>query len=131
MALITISGYPCSGKTRRAGQIRESLERYLRDGSYQGPLTKAIVLSDEDLDLDRAVYDGPSSIIAVKILTSPTPSLDSRSEKSARGVLFTALQRHMASDAVLIVDALNYIKGFRYQMYCAAREMKLRVCTVR
>ena len=40
------------------------------------------------------------------------------------------MQRQMALDTVLIVDALNYIKGFRYQMYCAAREMKLRVCTV-
>jgi protein KTI12 len=37
----------------------------------------------------------------------------------------------MDQDKVLIVDAPNYIKGFRYQMYCAAREMKLRVCTVR
>ena len=36
----------------------------------------------------------------------------------------------MAADKILIVDSLNYIKGFRYQMYCAAREMKLRVCTV-
>jgi protein KTI12 len=40
------------------------------------------------------------------------------------------MQRQMASDTILIVDSLNYIKGFRYQMYCAAREMKLRVCTV-
>jgi hypothetical protein len=41
------------------------------------------------------------------------------------------MQRQMALDTILIVDGLNYIKGFRYQMYCAAREMKLRVCTVR
>lgn len=54
----------------------------------------------------------------------------SRSEKPARGALFTAMQRQMATDTILIVDSLNYIKGFRYQMYCAAREMKLRVCTV-
>jgi protein KTI12 len=40
------------------------------------------------------------------------------------------MQRQIALDTVLIVDGLNYIKGFRYQMYCAAREMKLRVCTV-
>ena len=40
------------------------------------------------------------------------------------------MQRQMAADKILIVDSLNYIKGFRYQMYCAAREMKLRVCTV-
>jgi len=36
----------------------------------------------------------------------------------------------MGQDTILIVDALNYIKGFRYQLYCAAREFKLRVCTV-
>ncbi|TFK22585.1 chromatin associated protein KTI12, partial [Coprinopsis marcescibilis] len=57
-------------------------------------------------------------------------SKDSRSEKPARGSLFAAIQRHMAQDKILIVDSLNYIKGFRYQIYCAAREMKLRVCTI-
>jgi Predicted nucleotide kinase len=57
--------------------------------------------------------------------------VDSRSEKIARGTLFAAIQRQMAQDTILIVDAPNYIKGFRYQIYCAAREMKLRVCTVR
>jgi hypothetical protein len=36
----------------------------------------------------------------------------------------------MGQDTILIVDALNYIKGLRYQLYCAAREFKLRVCTV-
>lgn len=41
------------------------------------------------------------------------------------------MQRAMGQDTILIVDAMNYIKGFRYQMYCAAREQKLRVCTVR
>lgn len=41
------------------------------------------------------------------------------------------MQRRMGQDTILIVDAMNYIKGFRYQMYCAAREMKVRVCTVR
>lgn len=57
-------------------------------------------------------------------------ALDSRSEKIARATLFTAVQRHISRDTILIIDALNYIKGFRYQLYCAAREFKLRVCTV-
>ena len=55
---------------------------------------------------------------------------DSRSEKPARQALLTAMQRQMSQDTILIMDGLNYIKGFRYQMYCAARELKLRVCTV-
>jgi protein KTI12 len=58
-------------------------------------------------------------------------SLESQSEKPARAALFTAMQRQMGQDTILIIDSLNYIKGFRYQMYCAARELKLRVCTVR
>jgi len=57
-------------------------------------------------------------------------AIDSRSEKPARATLFAAMQRQMGQDTILIVDALNYIKGFRYQLYCAAREFKLRVCTV-
>jgi len=55
---------------------------------------------------------------------------ESQSEKTARGALFTAIRRQLALDTVLIVDAMNYIKGFRYQIYCAAREMKVRFCTV-
>jgi protein KTI12 len=58
-------------------------------------------------------------------------AIDSRSEKLARATLFAAVQRHINRDTILIIDALNYIKGFRYQLYCAAREFKLRVCTVR
>ncbi|KAH8107968.1 chromatin associated protein KTI12 [Cristinia sonorae] len=112
MALITISGYPCSGKSTRAKQLKDSLERRLQDPSYTGPSLKVVILNDDTLNISRDAYS------------------NSRSEKPARGALFTAMQRQMGQDTILIVDALNYIKGFRYQMYCAARELKLRVCTV-
>ncbi|KNZ80477.1 Protein kti12 [Termitomyces sp. J132] len=112
MALVTISGFPCCGKTKRAEEIRAVLQGYLQDEKYHGPISKVVVLSDDVLNINRSSYN------------------DSRSEKPARGALFTAMQRQMALDTILIVDGLNYIKGFRYQMYCAAREMKLRVCTV-
>lgn len=55
---------------------------------------------------------------------------DSRSEKIARGVLFAALQRELGPDKIVILDAPNYIKGFRYQLHCAAREMRIRTTTV-
>ncbi|KIK03501.1 hypothetical protein K443DRAFT_676680 [Laccaria amethystina LaAM-08-1] len=112
MALITISGYPSSGKTTRANQIFNFLQIKLQNPEYQGPNLKVVLLSDDSLDIPRAAYD------------------DSKLEKAARGALFTAIQRLIARDTLLIVDSLNYIKGFRYQVYCAAREMKLRVCTV-
>ncbi|KIM54771.1 hypothetical protein SCLCIDRAFT_341917 [Scleroderma citrinum Foug A] len=112
MALITISGYPCSGKSQRATQIKQHLESRLADPSYKGPTLSVVVLSDDNLNIDRSAYN------------------DSRSEKPARGTLFTAIQRSLGRNNIVIVDSLNYIKGFRYQMYCAAREMKVRACTV-
>ena len=56
--------------------------------------------------------------------------LDGRAEKPARSTLYTALLRSLGSNTIVIVDGMNYIKGFRYQMYCAARELSIRVCTV-
>lgn len=129
MALITISGFPCSGKTRRVEQIKKALESRLQDPNYAGPTLKVVVLSDDKLNISRDAYKGEYSLW--HFLTILINYVDSRSEKPARGALFTAMQREMSQDTILIVDAPNYIKGFRYQMYCAARELKLRVCTVR
>ncbi|KIO04202.1 hypothetical protein M404DRAFT_143643 [Pisolithus tinctorius Marx 270] len=112
MALITISGYPSSGKSQRAAQIKRHFEARLADPFYTGPSLSVVVLDDDTLNIDRSSYN------------------DSRSEKPARGTLFTAVQRNLAQNKIVIVDSLNYIKGFRYQMYCAAREIKVRVCTV-
>ncbi|THU95346.1 chromatin associated protein KTI12 [Dendrothele bispora CBS 962.96] len=103
MSLITVTGYPASGKSTRAAQLKTFLQNH-HDNVH--------ILSDHSLDISRDVYD------------------DSRTEKAARSTLFSSMQRLMSSNAIVIVDAPNYIKGFRYQMYCAARELKLRVCTI-
>lgn len=106
MALITISGLPSSGKSTRAAQIQNFILN-------KSPLSNVIIISDHSLGLSPDEYNQSSS------------------EKSARATLFAAVQRHMAIDTILIVDSLNYIKGFRYQLFCAARQLKLRTCTVR
>lgn len=58
MALITITGYPSSGKSRRVQQLRDHLENKLVDPGYHGPTLKVVVLSDDGLNLARSVYDG-------------------------------------------------------------------------
>lgn len=58
MALVTFSGYPSSGKTRRAIQLKEHLDRRLAYPSYSGPGQKVIILSDDSLDIGRSAYDG-------------------------------------------------------------------------
>lgn len=64
-------------------------------------------------------------------LTMPCSlATDSRAEKPARATLFSAVVRALNKETIVIVDAMNYIKGSRYQMYCAAREASVRPCTV-
>ena len=58
MAMITISGYPCSGKSRRVEQLRSHLEARLQDPSYDGPQLKVVVVSDDSLNIPRSVYAG-------------------------------------------------------------------------
>ncbi|KAG9074596.1 hypothetical protein FS749_013815 [Ceratobasidium sp. UAMH 11750] len=72
-------------------------------------------------------------------MASPTPTLsantsdtrsESRLEKPARSALLSAIVRDLSKSTILIIDSANYIKGFRYQIYCAAREVGVRVCTM-
>lgn len=58
MALITVTGYPCSGKSKRAQQLKDHLESKLIDPEYRGPTLKVVLLSDDNLNLSRSVYDG-------------------------------------------------------------------------
>ncbi|KAG8887660.1 hypothetical protein FRB98_009222 [Tulasnella sp. 332] len=112
MALVTLSGYPASGKSRRATEIKDYLEKKLTSSNHEGLKFSVSIISDDILSIGRSVYD------------------DSRSEKPARGAIFTALTRDLNKNTIIIMDGMNYIKGFRYQMYCAAREAQVRTCTV-
>jgi len=58
MALVTISGYPASGKTRRALQLKSYLEERLQDPAYTGPALKVAIVSDAETKVKRCVYDG-------------------------------------------------------------------------
>ncbi|POY72381.1 hypothetical protein BMF94_4685 [Rhodotorula taiwanensis] len=114
MAMVTVCGYPCAGKSTRAQQLATFLEAKLAHPSTPAHLKprRVIIVNDESLSLSKRVYD------------------DARAEKPARAALFSAVQRVLAKEAIVIVDAMNYIKGSRYQMYCEAREVGVRTCTV-
>lgn len=58
MALVTLTGYPCSGKSKRAQQLKEYFENKLAGSEYHGPTLNVVMLSDDDLNLSRSVYDG-------------------------------------------------------------------------
>lgn len=104
MPLLIVSGFPCSGKSKRAGEISEHM-------TQRG--IKTVIVSDQSEGVNtRTAYSTAAS------------------EKQARGVIKSAVDRSIAKDVLVIVDSLNYIKGFRYELYCIARAMQTPHCIV-
>lgn len=53
-----------------------------------------------------------------------------KAEKDARAEEHSAVKRLLSRNDIVIADGLNYIKGFRYQLYCDAKEQKTPSCVV-
>lgn len=139
MALVTFCGFPCSGKTTRAEQLATFLQHKLAAPTTHPSLArlKVIIINDESLNLSKSAYDGKHALAQLSErgqlradLHHHPPPADSRAEKPARATLFSAVTRVLNRDNIVIVDAMNYIKGSRYQMYCQVREASARNCTV-
>jgi protein KTI12 len=105
MPLIIICGIPSSGKTTRA----KELEKYFREEC--GKVTHLI--NEEYLLINKA--EGYK---------------DNLSEKNTRAALKAAVDRFLNKDVVVIFDSLNYIKGYRYEVYCSSRALRTPHCVV-
>lgn len=53
-----------------------------------------------------------------------------RPEKDARAAFSSAIKRVLSRDAIVVADGMNYIKGFRYQLYCEAKAVQTPSCVV-
>jgi protein KTI12 len=67
----------------------------------------------------------------VTTVSRVTETVDSQKEKESRGKIMSDVQREIGQDVVVIADSMNYIKGYRYQLYCLARGVKTIHCVVR
>ncbi|XP_029431816.1 protein KTI12 homolog [Rhinatrema bivittatum] len=106
MPLVVLCGLPCSGKSRRAHELRE----HLAEG---GSGRKVHVVSEEALGVQRnAVY------------------ADSRKEKELRGTLRAEVERKLNKEDVVILDSLNYIKGYRYELFCLIKHTQTPYCLI-
>jgi protein KTI12 len=113
MQLITISGFPCSGKTFRSNQLVEYLQSRISE-SKDPRISKITVhhINEESLGVSRNVYN------------------TARLEKDARATEMSAVKRFLTRDAIVIADGLNYIKGYRYQLHCEAKAAQTPSCVV-
>eukprot|EP00605_Chrysophyceae_sp_TOSAG23-4_P000856 GSChrysophyteH1.ASY1.ANO1.947.1 assembled CDS len=105
MPLAIITGHPCSGKTKYVSD----LVHYLSETHD----CEVVVVNEESLNISKAA--GYSS---------------STAEKVTRAALKSAVDHSLSSAAWVVVDSLNYIKGFRYELHCLARTVKSTQCTI-
>lgn len=114
MQLILVSGYPSSGKTYRSNQLVESFKSKIQ-ASSDARISRLTVchINHQSLGLNRDVYR------------------EARTEKDARATEYSAVKRALGKDTIVVADGLNYIKGFRYQMYCEAKAVQTPSCVVR
>ncbi|KAI9369024.1 chromatin associated protein KTI12 [Aspergillus egyptiacus] len=119
MPLIILTGYPCSGLTHRANQLAAQLEATQTALFDSGtiPSTKPrykihIVPTHDNANYPRTVYD------------------TARTEKEARGIAYTRAKRALGRDSFVILDGMNYIKGYRYQLWCEAKALGTTCCVV-
>ncbi|KAM4573212.1 protein KTI12 homolog [Odontesthes bonariensis] len=105
MPLIVVCGYPCSGKTRRAEELKAHFE--------ESTDRKVHIVGDGALSVDRnGVY------------------ADSQKEKNVRASLKAEVERKVNKDNIVILDSLNYIKGYRYELFCLTKHAQTPHCLV-
>ncbi|XP_051776315.1 protein KTI12 homolog [Erpetoichthys calabaricus] len=105
MPLVIFCGFPCSGKSRRSEELKE----YLTEKTGR----RVLVVGDETAGIDKnSVYS------------------DSQKEKNLRGVLKSEVERKITKDDVVILDSLNYIKGYRYELFCLIKHAQTPHCLV-
>ncbi|XP_040573391.1 protein KTI12 homolog isoform X2 [Lepeophtheirus salmonis] len=106
MPLIIITGIPSSGKTTTAHKLRDF---------FEGEKGKKVMIVSE--------------------LNDQTPQRndiykDSAVEKTVRSAFKSEILRILNKEDIIIADGSNYIKGFRYELYCATKSYKTPQITV-
>lgn len=112
--LVLICGRPASGKTTVAQRLSSLLQDENRTVS---------IVSDGDTAITNSSNSGPPDSTKDH-QRQPRNVLyrDSYSEKQTRAQLRSLAERALTTpQQIVIVDSLNYIKGFRYELYCVAK----------
>ncbi|PQE31985.1 hypothetical protein CJF32_00001576 [Rutstroemia sp. NJR-2017a WRK4] len=124
MPLIIITGYPTSGKTQRATQLQSYFLTKISSlpASSLSSSLRVHLISDHTLAIPRSVYNLDHK--------STHERSNNASEKDARATIYGAVKRVLSSKDIVILDGANYIKGWRYQLYCEAKAVRTPHCVV-
>ncbi|KAJ6798438.1 protein KTI12-like protein [Iris pallida] len=106
MALVVMCGQPCSGKSTAAACLSDALAAVV-----PGPAVR--IVDESSLHLGRNQSYADTTV-----------------EKNLRGVLRSEVDRSVSKDSIIVVDSLNNIKGYRYELWCLARAAGIRYCVI-
>lgn len=113
MPLILLSGYPSSGKSTTAKELVKILQDKIDNEPILRQKNYSIILhSDESLGITHDDYK------------------NSHDERKLRSRITSAVRRDLSKNKIVIVDSLNYIKGFRYQLHCEVKNIGTSFCLI-
>lgn len=115
MPVIIITGHPRIGKTRTAHLIAERAANM-----PDSPYNTITIVNEESAMPDKTKHDA---------------YCNSHAEKSTRAALKSAFERALCGGSgnttnLVILDSLNYIKGYRYELHCIARAHRQQYCVL-
>ncbi|KAG8194721.1 hypothetical protein JTE90_026372 [Oedothorax gibbosus] len=105
MPLVILCGLPISGKSKRAEELYKFFES----------TTKTVLIQDDN---------STSNFVRNEVYA------DAQKEKELRSSLKSQVERHLSKDTVVILDSGNYIKGYRYELYCLSKSCKTTHCVI-
>ncbi|KAH8366739.1 hypothetical protein KR084_005298 [Drosophila pseudotakahashii] len=108
MPIVVVTGLPASGKSTRARQLRD---HFVERG-------RKVHLISENEAVPKALF-GKNSHAG-----------DSQKEKVVRSDLKSEASRHLNKEDLVILDGGNYIKGYRYELYCMTKASRTTQCTL-
>lgn len=103
MPLIVLVGCPSSGKSSRALELKEFFEE--KKDKIVHIISENEIIKKSGID-KNAVYQ------------------DSQKEKMTRADLKSNSLRQLNKNDLVIIDGGNYIKGYRYEIYCATKSAR-------
>ncbi|CEG40330.1 RNA polymerase II elongator associated protein [Plasmopara halstedii] len=106
MPFVVVCGIPSAGKTTVATALVNHLRR-------QVPEQDVVYISLADINVGKT-----------------WGYVDSKSEKSTRSALKAAVEKVVNTKTIVVLDALNYTKGERYELFCKAKEESTTYCVV-
>ena len=113
MPLILFTGYPSSGKTTMARRLADLLQQKIDSTPALTSKKFSIIYhSDESLGIEHNDY------------------ITSQDERKLRSKITSAVKRDLSKSNIVIVDSLNYIKGFRYQLHCEVKNLSTTFCLI-